>query len=225
LSGSPSVWPGKGFFCWLSPSAGQPVHGPAGRYGWPMSRFGGDGKRVVQRTPVPGPPRELPGTISRLTVSFRELNGKRDRLEGDVGKLQRRVAEAEGELDQLQLHQLELSWRPSQLEKQRLEQYRDKLRAHLGEVSNELDATKASIGEIRAVLVRQYAAAQASWRPAEALTVPCPACGQPSVPHRAAAAGRGWRKGWYECPADDCDAAWSARWSGGAHPVVRMADL
>jgi hypothetical protein len=57
----------------------------------------------------------------------------------------------------------------------------------------------------------------------EALTVPCPACGQPSAPHRAAAAGRGWRKGWYECPADDCDAAWSASWSGGAHPAVRMA--
>jgi hypothetical protein len=55
--------------------------------------------------------------------------------------------------------------------------------------------------------------------------VPCPACGQPSVPHRAAAFGRGWRKGWYECPADECDAAWSAKWSGGAHPAVRMAGL
>ena len=37
--------------------------------------------------------------------------------------------------------------------------------------------------------------------------------------------GRGWRKGWYECPADDCDAAWSAKWSGGGHPVVRMTGL
>jgi hypothetical protein len=102
-------------------------------------------------------------------------------------------------------------------------QYRDKLHVHLGAVRSELDATKASIAEIRAVLVRQYAMAQASRRPAEALTVPCPACGQPCVPHRAAAAGRGWRKGWYECPAEGCDAAWSAKWSGGERPVVRMA--
>ena len=115
--------------------------------------------------------------------------------------------------------------RPPQLAEQRLEQYRDKLRAHLAAVRSELDATKASIVEIRTVLVRQYAVAQASWRPAEALTVPCPACGQACVPHRAAAAGRGWRKGWYECPADDCNAAWSARWSGGAHPVVKMGGL
>ena len=190
-----------------------------------MSRFGGDGKRGVQRTPEPGSPSELPAAIERLTVSFRELTDKRDRLEGDVEKFRRRVAEAEAELGQLQLYQLELSWRPPQLEEQRLEQYRDKLRAHLGAVSSELDATKASIGEIRAVLVRQYAVAQASRRPAEALAVPCPACGQPCVPHRAAAGGKGWRKGWYECPADGCDAAWSARWSGGAHPVVRMTGL
>jgi hypothetical protein len=190
-----------------------------------MSRFGGDGKGVVQRTPEPGPPPELPGAIERLTVGFRELTDKRDRLEGEVDKLRRRIAEAGDELDQLKLYRLELSWRPPQLEEQRLEQYRDKLRAHLGAVSSELDATKASIGEIRAVLVRQYAVAQASWRPAEALTVPCPACGQPCVPHWAAAGGKGWRKGWYECPADGCDAAWSARWSGGAHPVVRMTGL
>ena len=190
-----------------------------------MPRFGRAGKGIVQRAPEPGPPRELVGAITGLTVSFRELNGKRDRLEGDVEKFRRRLAEAEGELDQLQLYQLELSWRPPQLEKQRLEQYRDKLRAHLGAVSSELDETQATIGEIRASLVRHYAAAQASRRPVEALTVPCPACGQPSVPRRAAAAGRGWRKGWYECPADDCDAAWSARWSGGARPAVRMAGL
>ncbi len=185
-----------------------------------MARFGGDGKRIAQRMPEPGPPPGLPGAIDRLTVGFRELNDKRDRLEGDVEKFRRRIAEAEGELDELQLF-----WRPSQLEKQRLEQYRDKLRAHLDAVGSELDATKASIAQIRAVLVRQYAVAQASRRPVEALTVPCPAWGQPSVPHRAAAVGRGWRKGWYECPADDCDAAWSARWSGGAHPAVRMAGL
>jgi hypothetical protein len=190
-----------------------------------MSRFGGDGKRVAERMPEPGLPQELPGTIDGLTISFRELNDKRDRLEDDVEKFRRRVAEAEGELDQFELNQLQLTWRPSQFEKQRLEQYLDKLRAHLGAVSSELDATKTSIGEMRAVLVRQYAVAQASRRPVEALTVPCPACGQPSVPHRAGAAGRGWRKGWYECPADDCDAAWSARWSGGTHPVVRMAGL
>ena len=186
-----------------------------------MSRFVDEGKRTSE----PGPPPELPGAIERLTATFRELTDKRDRLEGDVEKLRRRLAEAEGELDQLQLNQLELSWRPPQLAEQRLEHYRDKLRAHLATVTSELDATKASIVEIRAVLVRQYAVAQASWRPAEALTVPCPACGQPCVPHKAAAAGRGWRKGWYECPADDCDTAWSARWSGGVHPVVKMGGL
>jgi hypothetical protein len=186
-----------------------------------MPQFGRDSKRVVERTLEPVPPREPPGVIDGLTVSFRELNEKRDRLEGDVDKLRRRLAEAEGELDLLQR-----SWWPSQLDaKQRLEQYRDKLRAHLGAVSSDLDATKASIPAARAALVRQYAVAQASRQPAEALTVPCPACGQPSVPHRAAAFGRGWRKGWYECPADECDAAWSAKWSGGAHPAVRMAGL
>jgi hypothetical protein len=188
-----------------------------------VSRFGGDGERVVQRAPDPGPPGELPRTIDRLTASFRELNEKRDRLEGDVEKLRRRVAEAEGAVDYLPFYQVRLSWQPSQLEKQRLEQYRDKLRAHLDVVSTELDVTKASIGETRAALIRQYALAQPSRRPADALTVPCPACGQPSTPSRAAAAGRGWRKGWYECPADNCDAAWLARWSGGAHPVIRMA--
>jgi hypothetical protein len=190
-----------------------------------MSRFDGDGRRVAQRTLEPGPPRELPEDIDRLTVSFRELIGKRDRLEGDVEKFRRRVAEAEGEIDQFEVNQLQLSWRPSQLEKERLEQYRDKLRAHLVTVTSDLDATKASVGEMRAVLVKEYALAQPSRRPAEALTVPCPACGQPSVPHRAGAAGRGWRKGWFECPADSCDAAWSAKWSGGAHPVVRMMGL
>ena len=186
-----------------------------------MPQFGRDSKRIVERTLEPGPPREPPGVIDGLTVSFRELNEKRDRLEGDVHRLRRRLAEAEGELDLLRR-----SWWPSQLDaKQRLERYRDKLRAHLGAVSSDLDATKASIPAARAALVRQYALAQASRQPAEALTVPCPACGQPSVPHRAAAFGRGWRKGWYECPADECDAAWSAKWSGGAHPAVRMAGL
>ena len=136
-----------------------------------MSRFVGEGKR----TPEPGLPPELPRAIERLTVTFREMTGKRDRLEGDVEKFRRRVAEAEDELNQLQLRQLELSWRPPQLAEQRLEQYRDKLRTHLAAVKSELDATKASIVEIRTVLVKQYAVAQASWRPAEALTVPCPA--------------------------------------------------
>ncbi len=183
-----------------------------------MPRFGLAGKGTVPRAQEPGPPRKLIGAIEGLTVNFRELNDKRDRLEGDVEKFRRRLAEAEGELDRLQI-----SWWPSQLEgKQRLEQYRDKLGVHLGAVSSELDATKASIGEIRAALVRHYAMAQASRRPVEALTVPCPACGQPCVPHRAAAAGRGGRKGWYECPADECDTAWSARWSGGARPDVRI---
>jgi hypothetical protein len=188
-----------------------------------MSRFGGDSKRAGPRAPVPAQLRELPEAVAGLTVIFRELNDKRDRLERDVEKLQRRVEEAQDELDLLQRNRLELTWRPAQLEKQRLEQYRDKLRVHLGVVSGELDAAKVSIGEIRAVLIRQYAVAQASRRRAEALTVPCPACGQASVPHRAAAGGRGWRKGWYECSADNCDTAWLARWSGRAHPVVKMA--
>jgi hypothetical protein len=190
-----------------------------------MPRFGRHGRRIVQRAPEPEPPRELPGVIDGLTVQFRELTDKRDRLEGDVEKFRRRLAEAEGELGRLQLYQLELSWRPSQLEKQRLKQYQDKLRVHLDAVSSELDATRASIPEARAALVRHYAVAQASRRPVEALTMPCPACGRPSVPLRASAAGWGWRKGWYECSADDCDAAWSARWSGGTHPAVRIANL
>ena len=101
-----------------------------------MSRFGGDGKRGGRRAPEAGPPAEPPGSIDRLTVSFRELNDKRDRLEGDVEKFRRRVAEAEGELSQFEINQLHLTWRPSQLEKQRLEQYLDKLRAHLDAVSS-----------------------------------------------------------------------------------------
>ena len=185
-----------------------------------MARYSRDPKRIVKRAPRPGPARELPGVIGGLTVSFRELIDKRVRLEGDVEKFRRRLAEAEGELDQLQR-----TWRPSQLDRKRLEQYRDKLGAHLGAVSSELDATRVGIREIRAALVRHYAVAQASLRPVEALTVPCPACAQASVPHRAVAAGRGWRKGWYECPADECDAVWSARWSGGGQPAVRMAGL
>jgi len=190
-----------------------------------MPWFDRDGRRSAQRAPAPEAPPELPGAIDELTGKFRELTGKRDRLEGDVEKFRRRLTEAEGELDRLQLYQLELSWWPSQLKKQQLEQYRDKLRAYLGTVSSELDATKASIPEARAALVKRYAVAQASRRPAEALTVPCPACGHPSVPHKTAAAGRGWRKGWYECPADECNAAWSAKWSGGGQPAVRMAGV
>ena len=190
-----------------------------------MPRFGRDDRRVVQHAPEPGEAEEaeeLPEGIGELTGRFRELTGKRDRLEGDVEKFRRRLAEAEDELDRLHLYHPELSWWSPQLKREQLERYREKLRAHLGTVSSELDATKASISAARDALVRQYSVAQASRRPAEALTVPCPDCGQPSVPHRAAAAGRGWRKGWYECPADDCDAAWSARWSGGAHPVIKM---
>jgi len=193
-----------------------------------MPRSGRDGRRVVQHAPEPGEAEEseeLPEGIDELTGRFRELTGKRDRLEGDVEKFRRRLAEAEDELDRLHLYQPELSWWPSQLKTEQLERYRDKLRDHLGAVSSELDVTKASIPAALGALVRQYAVTQASRRPAEALTVPCPDCGQPSVPHRASAAGRGWRKGWYECPADDCDAAWSARWSGGAHPAVRMTGL
>src|SRR6266496_6092565 len=109
-----------------------------------MSRFVGEGKR----TPEPGPLPELPAAIERLTVTFRELTGKRDRLEGDVNKLRRRVAEAEAELDQLQLHQLELSWRPPQLAEQRLEQYRDKLRAHLAVVRRDRKSTRLNSSHV-----------------------------------------------------------------------------
>jgi outer membrane murein-binding lipoprotein Lpp len=189
-----------------------------------MPRFGREGKRVIQHLPEPVSAPELPGAIGRLTAAFRELNDKRGRLEADVEKFRRRVAEAGDELYQLQHYRLELTWRPLQVQTQRLEQYRDKLSAHLEAVRSELDATTASIGVTRAVLVRHYAVAQASRRPAEALTVPCPVCGQPSVPQRAGAGGRGWRKGWYECSADDCDAAWLARWSNGVHPMIKMAD-
>src|SRR4029077_6465854 len=105
-----------------------------------MSRFGGDGKRVVLGTPEPGQPWDLPAAIERLTVSFRELTDKRDRLEEGREKFRSRVAEAEAELGRLQFYQLELSWRPPQLEEQRLEQYRDKLRDHLGAGRRELDA-------------------------------------------------------------------------------------
>lgn len=190
-----------------------------------MPWFGRDGKRATERRPEPEPTRELPGTIDRLTASFRELSEKRDRLEVEVEKFRRRVAEAEDELGQLHNNRLEHSWRPWQVEKQRLEQYREKLGDHLDAVSSELDAATTSVGEARVVLVRQYAVAQASRHRVEALTVPCPVCGQPAVPQRAGVGGRGWRKGWYECPAEDCDAAWSARWSGGVYPVIKMAGL
>src|SRR6201989_21282 len=114
-----------------------------------MSRFVDEGKRTSE----PGPPPELPGAIERLTATSRERPERRDGMGGDVEKRRRRLAEAEGELDQLQLYQLELSWRPPQLAEQRLEQDRDKLRAHLATVTSELDATKASSGEMRAGVV------------------------------------------------------------------------
>lgn len=188
-----------------------------------MPWFGSNAGRVTQGSPDSGPPPELPDTIDRLTVSFRELTDKRDRLEDEVWKYRRRVAEAEDELDQIQRFGLELAWRPLQVDKQRLAQYRDKLRTHLDAVSSELDATKASIEQTRLVLVREYSVAQASRRTRHGgLTVPCPVCGQPAVPQRAGSGGRGWRKGWYECSADDCDAAWSAKWSSGVYPVIKM---
>src|ERR1700744_850448 len=190
-----------------------------------MPWFGRDSKRATKRRPEPAPARALPEEIYQLTVSFRELNEKCGRLEADVERFRRRVAEAEDELDQLHNNRLERSWRPSQVEKQRLEHYRDKVRSHLEAVSSELDATRASVGETRAVLVRQYAVAQASRRHVEALTVPCPVCDQPSVPQRAGGGGRGWRKGWDAGSADDCDAAWSARWSRGIYPAIKMAGL
>src|SRR6266516_2109539 len=94
----PASGPERALFCWLSSSVEQAVHGPAGLEGWPMSRLGGDGKGVVERTPEPGPPPGAPGAIERLTVGVRELTDKRDHLEGEVEKLRRRIAEAEGEL-------------------------------------------------------------------------------------------------------------------------------
>jgi hypothetical protein len=190
-----------------------------------MPWFGSNAGRAAQGGPESGPAPELPETIDRLTVSFRELTDKRDQLEDEVEKYRRRVAEAEDELHQIQHFRLELSWRPVQVEKERLAQYRDKLRSHLDTVSSELDATRASIEQTRLVLVRQYSVAQASRRTRQALTVPCPVCGQPAVPQRAGSGGRGWRKGWYECSADDCDAAWSAKWSSGMYPDIKMVGM
>jgi hypothetical protein len=190
-----------------------------------MPWFGSNAGRATQGSPDTGPPPDLPETIDRLTVSFRELTDKRDRLEAEVWKYRRRVAEAEDELDQIQRFGLELSWRPLGVDKQRLAQYRDKLRTHLDAVSSELAATKASIEQARLLLVRQYSVAQGSRRTRQALTVPCPVCGQPAVPKRAGSGGRGWRKGWYECSADDCDAAWSAKWSSGVYPDIKMVGM
>jgi DNA repair exonuclease SbcCD ATPase subunit len=187
-----------------------------------MPWFGHNGRPATQRRAKTLSPREISGTIGRLTSSFRELSDKRDRLESDVERFRRRVAEADAELNQLHSKRLELSWRPAQVERQRLELYRDKVRAHLDTVKSELDKANADLAETRAVLVRQYAVAQASRHPAEALTMPCPVCGQPSVPQQTGAGGRGWRKGWYECSADECDTAWSVRWSRGVFPVVRV---
>jgi len=183
-----------------------------------MPWFGSNAGRAAEGSPESEQPPDLPETIDRLTVSFRELTDKRDRLEDEVGKYQRRVAEAEDELAQIQRFGLELSWRPLHVEKQRLAQYRDKLRT-------QLDATRASIEQARLTLVRQYSVAQASRRTRQALTVPCPVCGQPAVPKRAGSGGRGWRKGWYECSADDCDTAWSAKWSSGVYPDIKLVGL
>src|ERR1700744_1006753 len=190
-----------------------------------MPWFGSNPGRATQGSPDTGPPPDLPETIDRLTVSFRELTDKRDRLEAEVWKYRRRVAEAEDELDQIQRFGLELSWRPLGVDKQRLAQYRDKLRTHLDAVSSELAATKANIEQARLLLVRQYSVGPGSRRTRQALTVPCPVCGQPAVPKRAGSGGRGWRKGWYECSADDCDAAWSSKWSSGVYPDIKMVGM
>ena len=109
-----------------------------------MSRFGRDSKRIAQRAPKPGPPRELPGTIEGLTGNLRSLNEKRDRLAGDVDKLRRRLAEAENELDQLQL-----SWWPWQPDgNQRLELYRDMHSTHLEANNSVIEENKDRINKI-----------------------------------------------------------------------------
>jgi hypothetical protein len=82
--------------------------------------------------------------------------------------------------------------------------------------------TERSIEQTGAALVAHYQAVRALLRPLEVLPMSCPECGQEASPDRVAPAGDGWREGWYECAAGSCGATWTAQWSGGAEPVVKV---
>ena len=183
-----------------------------------MPRYSLDGNCTVRREPQPEPQRELLRAIDRLAVKARALDEKHDRIVGGVAALQRRLRDTQGELDQLR-H----AWLPWQLaRKRRLERRRDSLRARLGATRGERELTERSIEQTGAALVAHYQAVRALLRPLESLPMSCPECGQESGPDRVAPAGDGWREGWYECAAGSCGATWTARWSGGSEPVVRM---
>ena len=183
-----------------------------------MPRYSLDGNCTVRREPQPEPQRELLRAIDRLAVKARALDEKHDRIVDGVAALRRRLRDTEGELDQLR-H----AWLPWQLaRKRRLERHRDSLRARLGATRGERELTERSIEQTGAALVAHYQAVRALLRPLESLPMSCPECGQESGPDRVAPAGDGWREGWYECAAGSCGATWTARWSGGSEPVVRM---
>ena len=183
-----------------------------------MPRHSPGGNRTVCREPQPEPPRELLRAIDQLALKARALDERHDRIVDGVAALRRRLRETEDELDQLR-H----AWLPWRLaRKQRLERHRDNLRALLGNARGERESTERSIEQTGAALVAHYQAVRALLRPLESLPMSCPECGQESPPDRVAPAGDGWREGWYECAAGSCDAAWTARWSGGAEPVVRV---
>jgi hypothetical protein len=156
--------------------------------------------------------------IDQLAVKARALDEKHDRIVDAVAALRRRLRDTEDELDQFR-H----AWLPWRLrEKRRLGQHRDSLRARLDTHRGEREVTERSIEQTGAALVAHYQAVRALLRPLESLPMSCPECGQESGPDRVAPAGDGWRKGWYECATGSCGATWTARWSGGAEPVVRM---
>ena len=183
-----------------------------------MPRYSLDGDGPVRREPQPEPPRELLRAIDQLAVKARALDEEHDRVVDGVVALRGRLREAEGELGQLR-H----AWLPWQLlRKRRLERHRDSLRARLDITRDERELTERSIEQTGAALAAYYQAVRALLRPLESLPMSCPGCGQESSPDRVAPAGDGWREGWYECAAGSCGATWTARWSGGAEPVVRM---
>ena len=183
-----------------------------------MPQYSLDGDGPVRREPQPEPPPELLRAIDQLAVKARALDEEHDRVVDGVAALRRRLREAEGELDQFR-H----AWLPWQLlRKRRLERHRDSLRARLDITRGERELTERSIEQTGAALAAYYQAVRALLRPLESLPMSCPECGQESSPDRVTPAGDGWREGWYECAAGSCGAPWTARWSGGAEPVVRM---
>ena len=177
-----------------------------------------DGDCIVRREPQPEPPRELLRAIDQLAVKARALDEKHDGIVDAVAAMRCRLRDTEDELGQLR-H----AWLPWRLtRKRRLEQHRDSLRARLDITRGERAMTERGIEQTGAALVAHYQAVRALLRPLESLPMSCPECGQESGPDGVAPAGDGWREGWYKCAAGSCGATWTARWSGGAEPVVRM---